>query len=72
MSRTSILILVGILVILTPFSGLPVAIRTPLIVIFGACVFGIGLTLRVREARRAHPPTTPLSEPTPPQGVSPI
>ena len=48
MSRPSILILLGILVILTPFSGLPISIRSLLSVIFGACVLGIGLSLRAR------------------------
>jgi hypothetical protein len=78
MSRTSTLILLGILVILTPFSGLPMAIRSLLEVIFGACVFGIGLALRVHEARSAHPPVETLA-PNPsevlrqePHGVSPI
>jgi len=49
MSRPSMLILIGILTILAPFSGLPVAIRTLLAVILGACVFGIGLSLRVSK-----------------------
>jgi hypothetical protein len=49
MSRPSQLILLGILTILTPFSGLPVNIRTLLLVIFGAYIFGIGLSLRTRE-----------------------
>ncbi|MBI5405886.1 hypothetical protein HY972_02520 [Candidatus Kaiserbacteria bacterium] len=73
MSRISTLILLGILTILTPFSGLPIAIRTFLAVIFGAGVVGIGVALRASEARRAQPPSeTSVSEPTPPQGVSPI
>ncbi|OGG64639.1 hypothetical protein A3C94_00985 [Candidatus Kaiserbacteria bacterium RIFCSPHIGHO2_02_FULL_55_17] len=51
MSRTSTLILLGILVILTPFSGLPISIRSLLAVIFGACIASIGLSLRTHEAR---------------------
>ncbi len=51
MSRTSVLILLGVLVILTPFSGLPASIRTLLAVILGACVLGMGLSERAREAR---------------------
>jgi len=47
MSRPSTLILLGILTILVPFSGLPVSIRSLLSVIFGACILGIGLSMRV-------------------------
>ncbi|MFA5942668.1 MAG: hypothetical protein WC798_03285 [Candidatus Paceibacterota bacterium] len=49
MSRASTLILLGIFVILAPFSGLPITIRNLLSVIFGACVLGIGLALRVHK-----------------------
>ena len=48
MSRPSILILIGMLTIVTQFSGLPMSLRSLLTVIFGACVFGIGLSLRTR------------------------
>lgn len=64
MSRASTLILLGLLVILAPFSGLPIAIRNLSAVIFGACVLGIGLTLRAREARRSaeqQPPISPIA-----------
>ncbi|MCX6787555.1 MAG: hypothetical protein NT108_00095 [Candidatus Kaiserbacteria bacterium] len=73
MSRASTLILLGILAILVPFSGLPISIRSLLAVMFGACVSGIGLSLRAREARTASAEqTSSVSEPVPPQGVSPI
>ncbi|MFZ1075510.1 MAG: hypothetical protein WAN50_04000 [Minisyncoccia bacterium] len=81
MSRTSALILLGILVALTPFSGLPIAIRNLLAVIFGICVTSIGVSLRAHEVRTKQqavestvPVMTaePVSEPTPPTGVSPI
>jgi hypothetical protein len=73
MSRSSTLILLGILTVLTPFSGLPSAIRSLFAVIFGATVLGIGLMLRAGETHRAQPPAeTPAPEPTPPQGISPI
>lgn len=49
MSRSSLLILIGVLIILVPFSGLPAAIRTLLAVIFGACVLGIGISMRARK-----------------------
>ena len=51
MSRSSTLILLGVLTILAPFSGLPIALRNLLAAIFGACVLGIGISLRTREAR---------------------
>ena len=72
MSRAGTLILLGVLTILTPFSGLPIAIRTLLTVIFGACILGIGLTMRAHEARGVRPPVEPPSPSSPPQGVSPI
>ncbi|MEK7135650.1 MAG: hypothetical protein AAB831_00630 [Patescibacteria group bacterium] len=49
MSRSSILILLGILTILAPFSGLPMSIRSLLSVIFGACVLGIGISMRANK-----------------------
>ncbi len=55
MSRPSILILIGVLVILVPFSGLPAALRSLIAAILGACVLGIGLAMRSREARREEP-----------------
>lgn len=51
MSRTSALILLGVCIILTPFSGFPIALRSVLTLIFGACVLGIGLALRARAVR---------------------
>ena len=49
MSRASTFILLGVLVILVPFSGLPVTIRSLLSVIFGACILGIGLSMRAHH-----------------------
>ncbi|MFI5260582.1 MAG: hypothetical protein ACHQU0_02190 [Candidatus Paceibacteria bacterium] len=54
MSRTSTLILLGILVILTPFSGLPIAIRSLFIVAFGIAILGIGLSLRANEVHHSE------------------
>lgn len=72
MSRTSTLILLGILIILAPFSGLPVAIRSLLAVVFGAAVAGIGLSMRTHEVQSAQLPVEPPAvEPTPPS-ISPI
>ena len=49
MSRAGTLILLGVLVILVPFSGLPTSIRSLLAVILGVCVLCIGLILRARS-----------------------
>lgn len=65
------LIALGTLIILTPFSGLPIAIRTSLIDVFGACVLSIGLSMRSREAHRAHPQVETPSPATPLYDVSP-
>lgn len=54
MSRTSTLILLGILTMLTPFSGLPNTYRSVLIVAFGVAILGIGLSLRSEETQRVH------------------
>ena len=74
MSRHGVLILLGILILLTPFSGLPGAMRTLLAVIFGAIVLGIGLAERSRGQRR---PVVSVSAevpavPEPSQATSPI
>ena len=52
MSRSSILIVLGILSILAPFSGLPSALRTLLAIVLGGAVLGIALSDRVREQHR--------------------
>ncbi len=66
MSRTGILILVGILTIITPYSGLPVAMRSLLAVVFGAIVVSVGVSLRAREVKVAdatkEAPSAVLSE----------
>lgn len=64
MSRTSALILLGILVILIPFSGLPIALRTMLSVICGVAVLGIGLMLRTHEVQSKS--TEAVKPPAPP------
>lgn len=47
MSKSSLLVVLGILVILAPFSGMPIALRNLLEVILGIIVLGIGLSIRV-------------------------
>lgn len=54
MSRTGLLILLGILTIVIPFSGFPIALRTFFAVVCGAGVLVIGFTLRARDAEKAH------------------
>ena len=56
MSRSSILILVGVLVMLTPFSGMPISIRNLVLVVFGATILGIGLSVRTEKTRPPEPP----------------
>jgi VIT1/CCC1 family predicted Fe2+/Mn2+ transporter len=60
MSRTGILILLGVLIILVPFSGLPIALRSLLLVACGISVLVIGLSLRVREAQSEVVPEVKL------------
>lgn len=87
MSRTSTLIFLGILIVLTPFSGLPIGFRTFITVILGVCVSSIGFMIRAHEARsmllRTETPSlaTGISEPEDfssdsvpqePHGISPV
>lgn len=52
MSRASLLIVIGVLAILAPFSGLPVSARSLIAVVLGAAVIGIGIAERSREQHR--------------------
>ena len=75
MSRSSVLILLGVLTMLAPFSGLPSPLRTLLTVIFGASVLGMGVALRTREMRHRSPVATASPEPEHPplpREISPI
>jgi hypothetical protein len=68
MSRASVLILLGVLVILAPFSGFPIALRSLFSLVLGACVVGIGLMLRTRDTQpraETHAPTMSAAEPAP-------
>lgn len=71
MSRTSTTIILGILIILTPFSGLPIAIRSLLLVVFGLGVLVIGFSMRKHEASSAAAPA-PSSDPMPEPVEHPI
>lgn len=59
MSRNSILILLGTFIVLAPFIGLPISAWRILEVVLGACVLGLGLSLRAREARHARQGAAP-------------
>ena len=76
MSRSSVLIMLGALTILAPFSGLPSAIRTLIAIGLGVAVIGIGVAMRSKEQRRllaAEPPTSPeATQGTAPPEISPI
>ena len=51
MSRTSAIIVLGILGMLTPFSGLPSSFRSLLTIAVGLATFMVGVSLRKRETR---------------------
>ncbi|HET9641457.1 MAG TPA: hypothetical protein VFP46_01230 [Candidatus Paceibacterota bacterium] len=77
MSRINTLIVFGLLVMLDPFSGLPIALRTLLQIAFGAVILGIALSMRAEESRKLHAPVEPAEGrepalPEPPQSISPI
>lgn len=58
----------GVLVVLTPVSGLPLGMRATLEFILGIAVFLVGLSLRMRDMRRAREALTsaPAFAPEPP------
>jgi|GEM_PF-1132896 len=85
MSRSSVIILFGVLTILTPFSGLPSSFRTFILVVFGAVLVVVGLMERLEQVRAArekmstvleassvHESTSKTSLTEAPHGVSPI
>jgi hypothetical protein len=43
------LILLGVLTIIAPFSGLPMALRSLFSFVFGACVLAVGLSMRANK-----------------------
>ncbi len=70
MSRASTIILIGALILVTPFSGFPSSLREMFTLVLGACVLGIGISLRTRETRPAAPPA-PVAGPATPETFSP-
>lgn len=53
MSRESILIVIGVLLMVSPFIGLPLSILMWFYLAFGLLIAGIGASLRLRKKRRA-------------------
>lgn len=77
MSRSGLLILLGIVTALMPFSGLPSSWFPFLLPLLGLPVAAIGFSIRVAHVREAKEreatPFTATAEPTVmPHGVSPI
>ncbi|MBU1292550.1 hypothetical protein KJ819_00595 [Patescibacteria group bacterium] len=53
MSRESVLSILGVLVLLSPFLGLPLAILSFILPLLGALTLGIALSLRRDRVRKA-------------------
>lgn len=65
MSRSGTIILLGVLIIIIPLSGLPIAFRSFLTIVLGACVFAAGLSMRkqplpARDSTPSGPPQSPI------------
>lgn len=76
MSRAGMLILLGVLALLTPLSGLPIAVRSLLGAIVGVCVLSIGLRMRGEQAPKVAAAQTiepePVASPAPPTAMSAV
>jgi hypothetical protein len=48
MSRENVLIMLGVLVALSPYLGLPLSVLGIILPILGLLIIGIGVTLRIR------------------------
>jgi flagellar biosynthesis component FlhA len=55
MSRSLMLIVAGVLVMLAPFSGLPMAILTWILPVLGAAVVAIGVSYKRERMRLERP-----------------
>lgn len=75
MSRSSALVLFGIVTVLSPLSGLPIAFRTLITIACGVAVLSIGLIMRTRDAVSAASTKSDVPREAPPTGapeMSPI
>jgi VIT1/CCC1 family predicted Fe2+/Mn2+ transporter len=52
MTRESVLVILGVLVALTPYAGLPLSILEIVLPVLGLLIVAIALTLRARNAHR--------------------
>lgn len=64
MSRSTALILLGVLIILTLFSGLPESWITTLLALFGVIVAFVGVAIRAESVKRAQQATPAVASPT--------
>lgn len=62
MSRERILIILGVLIILSPFSGIPLAVLSWVLPVFGIAVITIGVTSHSRIVKLARAQNHQLSE----------
>ena len=51
MNRESVLIILGILIAFSPYSGLPLSILAFVLPVLGLLVAAIGMTMRIRRKR---------------------
>jgi hypothetical protein len=64
MSRESLLILLGILVALSPFLGIPLSLLAWILPVLGLVTLGIGISLRTERTRSARPTTSHEASPS--------
>lgn len=68
--------MLGVLALLTPLSGLPIAVRSLLSAIIGVCVLSIGLRMRGEQAPKVAVADTVEPElaasPAPPTAMSAV
>jgi hypothetical protein len=66
MSREKILMVLGVLVFISPWSGLPLSWLLWILSVIGLAVVAIGFTLRTRTRAELPPPPAPPQPPSPP------
>jgi len=69
MSRSGVVILLGIIVLIVPFSGLPMSWRTFFLAITGLVIVAVGMSLRTPKALPPLESALPEQPPTPPQAM---
>ncbi len=66
MTRPSILITLGVIIVLLPFSGLPISFRSFIMPLAGLAVIGVGISLRAPKALPPLESAAPEPESAPP------